>query len=365
MKSLRFEPMDDPAQSSFARGLCLVATTVLAVSVYGEIPRTESGKPDLSGHYDGGTLTRLERPRTFGDREFMSREEAEKLGSQTEFLEDGRSNDPNRSAPAKGGDGNNAFGAGNVGGYNAFWLDPGSGVVAIDGKYRTSIVYDPPNGRRPRMSLKAVAKMADNFSSFAHDNDGTASWLDREGPGPFDGPEELALAERCLLGFSAGPPMLPGVYNNHKRIVQAQDHVMILLEMVHDARIVRMNAEHAPDDVRRWLGDSVGHWQGDTLVVDTTNFRESTGLYGGDENLHLVERFTLLEDGNLLYDFTVDDPTAWAGPWSGQYVWKRSEQPVYEYACHEGNYSMFNILRGARDMEQREYARRAAQQAGE
>ena len=152
--------------------------------------------------------------------------------------------------------------------------------------------------------------------------------------------------------------MLPGLYNNFKRIVQSEDHVMILLEMVHDARVIRMNAEHLPPDTRKWLGDSVGHWEGDTLVVDTTNFREETGLYGGDENLHLVERFTMREDGNLLYSFTVDDPTAWTQPWSGEYVWKRSNEPVYEYACHEGNYAMGNILRGARLLEQEELARR-------
>ena len=338
----------------------LAATVALTGPAVAEIPRTSSGKPDLSGYYDGGTRTPVDRPRHYGDREFMTAEEAARIGSPTEFLADGRSNDPNRGAPVKGGDGNNAFGAGNVGGYNAFWLDPGSGVAPIDGKYRTSIIYDPPSGRRPRMTMKALGKMADNFSSFSHDNDGTASWLDRDGPGPFDGPEELALAERCLLGFSAGPPMLPGVYNNHKRIVQSEDQVMILVEMVHDARIVRMNAEHLPADMQRWLGDSVGHWEGDTLVVDTKNFREDTGLYGGDANLHLVERFSLQEDGNLLYDFTVDDPTAWTGPWSGQYVWRRSEEPVYEYACHEGNYSMFNILRGARRLEREELARRAA-----
>ena len=343
------------------QALCLLAATLLAASAAAEIPRTQSGKPDLSGYYDGGSLTPLERPMALGDKQFLTPEEAAATRSDAEFLADGRSNDPNRSAPVKGGDGINALGAGNVGGYNAFWVDPGNGVVPIEGKYRTSIVYDPPNGRRPGMTPKAMRKMADNFSSFSHENDGTASWLDQDGPGPFDGPEELALAERCLLGFSAGPPLLPGLYNNHKRIVQAEDHVMILAEMVHDARVVRMDQAHAPDDVRRWVGDSVGHWDGDTLVVDTTNFREETGLYGGDENLHLVERFTLLDDGNLLYDFTVNDPTAWKGPWSGAYVWQRSDKPVYEYACHEGNYSMGNILRGARRLEREELARRAAE----
>ena len=201
------------------------------------------------------------------------------------------------------------------------------------------------------MTPAGMRRMAENFTSFSYENDGTASWLDKSGPGPFDGPESLALAERCLLGFSAGPPMLPGLYNNFKRIVQTEDHVMILMEMVHDARIIRLNSEHGSTDNRKWLGDSVGHWEGDTLVVETINFKQLTGLYGGDENLHLTERFTLLEDGNLLYDFTVDDPTAWTSPWSGQYVWKHSSDKVFEYACHEGNYAMGNILRGARLME--------------
>jgi hypothetical protein len=141
--------------------------------------------------------------------------------------------------------------------------------------------------------------------------------------------------------------------------------VIILLEMVHDARIIRLDSEHAPSDMRLWLGDSIGHWEGDTLVVDTTNFREQTGLYGGDENLHLVEHFKLLEDGNLLYSFSVDDPTIWTASWSGAYVWKGSDERVYEYACHEGNYAMGNILRGARLLEREEIARQTAALEGE
>jgi hypothetical protein len=162
-----------------------------------------------------------------------------------------------------------------------------------------------------------------------------------------------------LLGFSAGPPSLPGPYNNFKRIIQTEDHIVILLEMVHDARIIRLNSTHTPADHRKWLGDSIGYWEGDTLVVETTNFREYTGLYGGDENLHLVERFNRLEDGNLRYNFTVNDPTAWTSPWGGEFVWKQSDEKVYEYACHEGNYAMGNILRGARLLEAEELARRA------
>ena len=284
--------------------LILWVVPMLATTGYAEIKRTSSGHPDLSGFYDSGTLTPVDRPKEFGDKQFMTAEEAEKIVAQTKagLAAANQESAADREAPKLGGDGNNSSGAGNVGGYNAFWVDPGSFVSAVDGKYRTSIVYDPPDGRRPPMTPKGLANLAQNFASFAYDNDGTASWLAKEGDGPFDGPETLALAERCLLGFSAGPPSLPGLYNNFKRIIQTEDHVMILLEMVHDARVIRLNSEHAPDENRKWLGDSIGWWEGDTLVVETKNFKERTGLYGGDENLHLLERFTRLGDGNLLYN---------------------------------------------------------------
>ena len=334
-----------------------VAMTTLTVSIYAFGLAVDNARgssvPDLSGFYDSGTQTPEQRPAAFGDRQFLTEAEAEELLKQATFLQTDENviSDPNRSAPVKGGDGNNAFGAGAVGGYNSFWVDPGSGLSSVDGKFRTSIIYDPPNGRRPAMTPRGMRKIAENFTSFSYTNDGTASWLENEGPGPFDGPESLALAERCLLGFSAGPPSMPGLYNNFKRIVQTEDHVMILLEMVHDARIIRLNSDHGSDENRKWLGDAVGRWEGDTLVVETKNFTPYTGLYGGDENLHLTERFTKLDDGNLLYNFTVDDPTAWTKPWSGEYVWKSTEGKVYEYACHEGNYAMGNILRGARILE--------------
>ena len=331
-----------------------LAIITLIVGVFTPVWAAEntrgSSVPDLSGFYDSGTQTPEQRPAAFGDRQFLTEAEAEELLKQATFLQTDENviSDPNRGAPVKGGDGNNAFGAGAVGGYNSFWVDPGSGLSSVDGKFRTSIIYDPPNGRRPAMTPRGMRKIAENFTSFSYTNDGTASWLENEGPGPFDGPESLALAERCLLGFSAGPPSMPGLYNNFKRIVQTEDHVMILLEMVHDARIIRLNSDHGSDENRKWLGDAVGRWEGDTLVVETKNFTPYTGLYGGDENLHLTERFTKLDDGNLLYNFTVDDPTAWTKPWSGEYVWKSTDGKVYEYACHEGNYAMGNILRGAR-----------------
>ncbi|MEZ5552293.1 MAG: hypothetical protein R3E82_15520 [Pseudomonadales bacterium] len=313
-------------------------------------------RPDLSGTYDTATLTPLERPEFLGETKHLYKWVAELLswaaGLGLEFASTSES-DPDREAPPVGGDGSGeAFGAGNVGGYNTFWIDPGDRAFEIDGKYRTSIIIDPPNGRMPKRTPEGEARMADNFSSFSHANTGTASWLDHPGPGPFDGPEDLALAERCLLSFAGGPPILPSLYNNYTRIVQTDDYVMILLEMVHDARIVRMNSEHRPASYRSWLGDSIGWWEDDTLVVDTTNFRRETGLYGADENLHLVERFSRLENGDLLYHFTVTDPTAWEAPWSGEYSWRSSDQQVYEYACHEGNYAMGGILRGARLLEQ-------------
>ena len=156
--------------------------------------------------------------------------------------------------------------------------------------------------------------MAASYASFAYENDGTASWLAHGGPGPFDGPESLAPSERCLISFAATVPTIPSLYNNYKRIVQTEDHIMILQEMVHDARIIRLNSEHGPADERKWMGDSIGHWEGDTLVVHTKNFRATNGLAGADENLEVVERFRRQADGHILYAFTVTDPTAWTAP---------------------------------------------------
>ncbi len=336
-----------------------------AVTAEFKMKRTPSGKPDLTGTYDGATLTPLERPERFGDKQFMSKEEADRITREAaeQRTAANAASDPDRGAPVHGGGAVKTGGGGGTGGYNSFWVDPGDDILDIDGQIRTSIIYDPPNGRQPEMTPEGRRKRSENFTSFTYVNDGTASWLDHDGPGPFDGPENVALAERCLLGFSAGPPMLPGLYNSFKRIVQTETHVMILMEMVHDARIIKLEGAHHDGTVRDWLGDSVGRWEGDTLVVETKNFREFTGLYGGDENLHLVERFTLTKDGHMLYDFTVNDPTAWTAPWSGEYVWKREgegSEKVYEYACHEGNYAMGNILRGARLLEKEELERRAA-----
>jgi hypothetical protein len=172
------------------------------------------------------------------------------------------------------------------------------------------------------------------------ENTGTAWWVDQP-VGPYDDPEQRPLGERCLLGFgsTSGPPMLPVMYNNMKRIVQTGDHVTILVEMNHDARVVRIGGEHPPASIRKWMGDS------------TTNFREQSGFSLASADLHVVERFTRIDRGTLLYQFTVDDPSTWAKPWSGEYIWPASSERVYEYACHEGNYALGNIMRGARILE--------------
>ena len=331
----------------------------------GDVPRTPAGQPDLTGNYDSGSLTPEERPRIFGKNQFMTAKQAERMKTglvsalQTAAS---RISDPNRSAPVKGGDGNNGAGAGGVGGYNSFWIDPGDHVLDIDGKFRTSIVYDPPNGRKPSMTAKGRFKTADNFSSFTHDNDGTASWLERDGPGPFDDPEELALAERCLLGFSAGPPMLPnGFYNNNYTIVQTPDHIMIMTEQVHDVRIIRMGErEPLPEHIRPWMGDSWGRWEGDVLVVETTNLptaqlNKHGYIYpGGSEGMKVIERFTRADENTINYEFTVVDPGTYTAEWGGEVPMKALEGLIYEYACAEGNYALGNILRGARYQERME-----------
>ena len=331
------------------------------------IPRTASGRPDFTGAYDVATLTPLNRPREFGDNLFLSPEQANEIAEKERQRVAARAAKrqiteapPEGGAPPIGLDDEfrETSGAGNVGGYNNFWTDRGSDVFSIDGKFRTSIITDPQDGRMPALTAETMQRMAERRGR-RRGNDGSAWWLDVEGPGPYDGPESLGVPERCLIGFGStgGPPMLPVLYNNQKRIVQTEDHLMILVEMVHEARVVRIGGEHIPDSERRWLGDSIGWWEGDTLVVETTNFIDRPALFLASRNLKVTERFTR-KGQDLLYGFTVEDPTVWTAPWSGEYLWPGSQNKVYEYACHEGNYAMGGILKGARLLE--EEARTAA-----
>ena len=328
-------------------------TLTLSFSWAGDLPMTASGLPDLSGTYNGATLTPLTRPKEFGDKLYLSKAEADKLAAdeRQRIADSSSASDPSRAAPPSGGDGSPGA-AGNVGGYNSFWIDRGTDAFAVDGKFRTSVIVEPKNGQFPPMTVAGKKRRAKLFASFGRTNEGKAWWLQEDGPGPYDNMEQRNNAERCLLGFSGAAPSIPSLYNNFKRIVQTENSVMILIEMVHDARVVRINGVHPGAEIKKWLGDSIGWWEDNTLVIDTTNFSAKTaGFLGGSAQTHVVERLTRLEDGNLLYNFTVQDDSQWQTPWTGEYIWQASDQRVYEYACHEGNYALGNIMRGARLLE--------------
>jgi hypothetical protein len=325
-------------------------------------PRTADGHPDLQGVYDLATLTPLERPAIFGNNLTLTPQQAQRLEQQVADRKDqaARPSDGNRAAPPIGGDGSTGA-AGNVGGYNNFWIDNGSEYVTVNGEKRTSIIVEPANGRVPQVTAAARQRQAARPNTPTSDEqEGTDPGLERA-PGAYDDPERRPLGERCLLGFgsTSGPPSLPVLYNNLHQIVQTKDHIMILNEMDHDARIIRMNQPHLPATVKKWLGDSVGHWEGDTLVVDTTNFTDKTRFRGSTDQLHVVERFTRMNDKTLLYRFTVEDSATWSQAWTGEYTWPSTDTQLFEYACHEGNYALGNILRGARQRDAEEAAKRS------
>ena len=338
------------------------------------VPRTADGKPDLQGNWTNETQTPLERMGAQGTT--LTDAQATAIERRAQLVEEIRDkpSDPNRAAPPKGG-GSGGFSApgqpsfieliseaagGAVGGYNGFWLDPGLSVIRIDGVARSSIIIDPPTGRLPSLTdagKKRLAEIAARGKRF----------------GEFDHPEMRPLSDRCLLSFgsNAGPPMLPNYfYNNNYTIVQTKDHVMILTEMNHDARIIRLGAkEHAPANLRSWFGDSIGRWEGDTLVVETTNIHpmqlEQTSILwayrGASENLKVTERFTRTGPDTIKYRFTMDDPSTYTAPFTGELPFNRMDEMVYEYACHEGNHAMTNILSGERSRE-REAQQKKSQQ---
>lgn len=359
---------------TFAASLAAAASAPLMVHVDGQatarpvapraIPRMPDGRPDLQGAYDLATMTPMER--AAGTPLVLTDEQAAKL-EEAEARRVAAADAPiqgDRPAPPVGGDGS-VGAAGNVGGYNNFWLDRGSHFSVVDGQKRASLLIDPPDGRVP--SLTSDARQRNARRQFRPQSDQVIRENDPglEPPGSYDDPERRPLGERCLLGFgsTSGPPILPNYfYNNLHQIVQTRDTVMILTEMVHDARIVRIGGQHAPPTIRKWLGDSIGHWEGDTLVVDTTNFTDKTRFRGSSETLHVVERFTRVDANTLRYQFTVEDPTTWTRPWTGEYTWPATMELVYEYACHEGNYALENILRGARLKETEDAAKKTKQQ---
>jgi hypothetical protein len=320
--------------------------------------RTPDGHPDLQGTYDLATLTPMERRP--GANAALTKEEAAKMeaAAAKQRAQGDQAIQGDRTAPPKGGDGSLGP-AGNVGGYNTGWLDPGSAFTIVNGEKRSSLIVDPPDGRVPPLTPAAAQRAAAARPRPTSDAQESRDPGLETAPGAYDDPERRPLGERCLLGFgsTSGPPILPNYfYNNLHQIVQTPDTVMILTEMVHDARIVRMNAQHLSKNIRLWLGDSVGHWEGDTLVVDTTNFTDKTRFRGSTEELHVVERFTRIDDRTLLYRFTIHDPATWTKPWTGEYTWPATDAHIYEYACHEGNYSLTDILKGARVREKEKAA---------
>ena len=309
------------------------------------VPRTADGHPDLQGEWTNGTMTPLQRPE--GEALVLTAEEvAVREGRRREYIDDRNApSDPDREAPPVGGDGSTGA-AGGVGGYNYFWIDAGDRVAVFDGEPRSSLITRPEDGRVPGLTPEGRRRRMQAYGRLA---------------GEFDNPENRPIGERCILSFgsNAGPPMLPNYfYNNNYTIVQTPDHIMILTEMVHDVRIIRLGEpKPTPGDVRPWFGESWGHWAGDTLVVRTENLNPDqmaayVYLFGpGSENMTVTERFTRADEHTIHYEFAVEDPDTFVESWGGEVPFTRLDGQLHEYACHEGNYALANVLSGARAQE--------------
>jgi hypothetical protein len=285
------------------------------------VPRTPDGKADLQGVWNSSLLTPMERPKEFGNKEFLTEEEAAKwVREELERV----------NADRRDGGGNADIGRA----YNEFWRDRGT----LGPDRRTSMVVDPPDGRIPPLTPQAQKLVQERRN--------------RNKGKEFDGPENRGLAERCISVRNAGPPMIPTNYNSNYQIVQSPGYVALLSEQIHDVRVIPTDARaHLPAHVRQINGDSRGRWEGDTLVVETTNFTDRTNYANSGEHMRLIERFTRTGPNELTYEFTIDDPESFTRPWTARYPMKKVNEFVYEYACHEGNYGLFGSLAGARAEE--------------
>ncbi len=287
------------------------------------VPRTADGKPDLGGSWSYATITPLERPVELADKAVLTLEEA--AAYEKQLLLAG-----NKDARASSRDADVASA------YNDFWWDRGTNIV---GTRRTSLIVDPPNGRIPPMTEEGQRRAADRAAA-------------RKARGPADGPEDRNLAERCLVSLNAGPPIIPSAYNNNIQVFQTAGWVGIFNEMIHNFRLVPLDGRPTVGaSVKQWMGDSRGRWDGDTLVIETTNFRGESAYRGASDSLRVTERFTRVAADTLMYEFTLADSRTWVQPWSGQLPMTLIEDKLYQYACHEGNQAMTNMLSGARAEE--------------
>ena len=343
-----------------------VSVSVARAQDEGSVPRTPDGRPDLQGNWTNGTITPIERPQGF-EAVLTPEQVAEVEGGRQSCIEaNSQASDPNRGAPAVGGvslgcDFVLDAAAGGTGGYNVFYLDRGDRVAVMDGEPRSSLITVPDDGRIPARTPEAQQRLGQLLAA-------------RQLHGEYDNPENRPLSERCIVSFgsNAGPPMLPNYfYNNNYTIVQTPDHVAIMTEMVHDTRIIPLGVSPAageandsegprssPEAIRPWFGDSRGWWEGDTLVIETTklNPQQIAGyreFFGASPKLKVTERLTRATANTIHYEFLVEDPDTWASPWGGEIPFARMDELLYEYACHEANYALENVLRGARAQERR------------
>jgi hypothetical protein len=348
----------DPAASAAAR-----AATLKPVVKQGYVvPRLKDGKPDLSGVWTNASTTRLERSAQAGDKLVYTKEEMAKIESDT-FARNARQNartpkevqDNWTKIATSGPDTLDECRSGSRGpacGYNAGWTDPGDWVMRVNGEGRTSLITYPANGRMPaRVPGSTTGRARIVTSSEESATRGAA-----------DDPEDRSLGERCIMSFgiSSGPVMTPQLYNNTYQFVQTKDNFVIWVEMVHDTRIVKLNGKHRTDGIRPWMGDQIGWWDGDTLVVETVGYHPRQNVRGGGPNMKVTERFTRVAEDRLHYAFNVEDPDTWVEPWGGEYEFAAVNDHVYEYACHEGNYGLSGILSGARADDEKAAAKAAA-----
>ena len=317
--------------SAVAVGIAIMSLAAVPASAQSDPPRTAWGQPDLQGVWDFRSITPMQRPTDLAEKEFLTEEEAAEL----------EQNAVERDRNAWERDARRTEAGGNVGAYNNFWMDRGQKAV---GTRRTSLIVYPPNGRMPS-TTPAGQERAAARREYSREN-------------PASNPEDFSSGVRCILGFNAGPPFTPSAYNNNMQLFQTPDHVVIMTEMVNTSRVVPLDGTpHLDPDVLQWSGDSRGYWEGDTLVIETRNFDATKRKWRGTtESARLVERLTRVDAGTLLYEFTVTDPETWTSPWTASVPLVLNPEPMFEYACHEGNYSMEVMLGGTR-AEEREAAR--------